>query len=500
MKILNLSHKRIDGGYFILSSVSSTPFQCAADDGKDEYFLATYKDSGFPIRDALIKLLRCAKSNVYIASFFLGDKQVIDEIVATAERLAGGVYVITALDERSLRRGLEEYDNNESSESPEERRKCFQRLTSRGVYVRGHESCHAKFAIVDNDQSLVGSANFVTNAFEWTGEANVVLRTPSEVKRLKRLFTQLWYEGCTYEIPPGQTYKVEQRQPADSPVQTPAEQIKPGSIVWTNDSGSASLLNSIKEVINGSKSSLILSSYSIVGMKSNPDLLFNDIITAVKRGVDVSLFVRQRNAWPTQCEDLNILHKEGVRIYADTRNHAKVAIADAKEAVVFSANFDASHGLNSGVEVGYRLSDSTEIQRLLDYINHAIEYADTKYLDNPMLCELDGKLAAKWCSAWRLDNQVEITGMESAFIELERNEYIPPVIFEEGKDGVIQMWFGNHEVAGKDVDGQFRGSTVKDDATIHSAERLNSWLQSVRRSEDPYFVRRGFFAGSIRAI
>ena len=497
MKEIDLSHKRIQGGYFTLNSAPATSVQWQADTGKDEYFVGTYRDSGSPIRDSLIELLRSAKTNVFIASFVLGDQLVIDEIVAAADRLTGGVYVITALDERSLRRGLEEYDQDESNESPEERRKNFERLTSRGVYVRGHESCHAKFAIADNSLALVGSANFVTNGFTWTGEANVVIRSTSEVGRLKRLFTQLWYKGCTYEIPPGITYKVAQRKPVASPAQLPTEQTSPGSIVWTNDSESMSLLECIKAVINSAKSSLILSSYSIVGMKSNPDLLFNDIISAVRRGVDVSLFVRQRNAWPSQCEDINNLHDEGVRIFADTRNHAKVAIADEQEAVLFSANFDAKHGLNSGVEVGYRLSDPAVIRQLVAYLDHAIEYADAQYVNNPMLCELDGKLAARWCSAWKLNSEIEISGLDSEIDSLGNKDTIPPVIYEESKNGVIHIWIGNLEVEGKDVGGRFCGHLTSNVAAIHSADKLKAWLQSVRRPKDPDIVQRGFFAGSI---
>ncbi len=51
---------------------------------------------------------------------------------------------------------------------------------------------------------------------------------------------------------------------------------------------------------------LTLSSYSIVGMMSNPEMLFDDIVSAVKRGVQVRLFVRQRNAFSGQRgEDLH---------------------------------------------------------------------------------------------------------------------------------------------------------------------------------------------------
>ncbi len=494
---IELSQKRIEGGYFLLRSVSPPPITWQIDTGRAEFFVGTYRDSGSPVRDALIELLRSAQKHIFIASFVLGDDLLVDEIVRAADRLQGGVYVITALDNQSLRRGLEEYGEEESIDSPEERKKNFERLTSRGVYVRGHESCHAKFAIADDCTALVGSANFVKNGFEWTGEANIIIRTSAEVLRLKRLFTQLWYEGCTFEIPPGVTYKVAQRTPQNSPVPLPTEQFTPGSIVWTNGPESTSLLKCIKDVINGARTRLTLSSYSIVGMQDNPGLLFNDIVGAARRGVEVSIFVRQRNAWPTQCAELNYLHSEGVNIYADLRNHAKVAIADGLEAVLFSANFDAKHGLNSGVEVGYRLSDANEIQQLITYMEHAINHADAKYLKNPTLSELDGTLAARWCSAWNMDSEAEVTGADSAMKHLNTSDTIPPVLYEEFNNGTIYIWCGVYQISGKNINGKFIGTLLDKPSEMCSADKLKSWMQSVRRNNNSDVVRRGFFAGSM---
>lgn len=499
MNKIDISSKRINGGYFTMKSKSDIkrPFIWQTDGGKEEFFVGTYKDSGSMLRDVLIDLLRSARENIFITSFLIGDELVIEEIIAAAERLQGGVYVITALDDLSLRRGLEKYDESEKEQSPEEREKYFARLTSRGVYVRGHESCHAKFAVADNNVALLGSANFVKNGFEWTGEANVVIRSPNEVSRLKRLFSQLWYEGCTFEIPPGLHYKIEQRGAGTSPLRSPEEDISPGSIVWTNGCDSTSLLASIKDVVNGSKETLILSSFSIVGMLENPDLLFNDIVAARTRGVDVSIFVRQRNAFPRSLEALNFLHNEGVHIFGDTRNHAKVAISDGRDAVLFSANFDAKHGLNSGVEVGYRLADFEEIGCLRAYIDHAIKYSNTEYSYNPLISELDGKLAARWCSSWPLEGEIEVVKAGVQLDYLKVGSIIPAVLYEQRESGEISIWCDDNEIVGENVNGKFYGALSEIPADKSSTERLDVWLQSAGRETSSDFVCRGFFSGSM---
>lgn len=498
MTALDLSEKQIEGGFFTLSSRRRTPYQWTLNTGGRENFLGTYCESGAPIRDALISMLRDAKKNVFIASFIVGDAELLEEIVAASDRLRGGVYVICALDDRSLRRGLED-EEELGDESPEERKKNFERLTSRGVYVRGHESCHAKFAIADDSVAILGSANFVKNGFEWTGEANIHLTEQVEVRRLKRLFTALWYEGCTFEIPPGINYLVKGRVPTQSPVNYPETKWAPGSVVWTDGKQQTSLLTSINEVIAGARRTLTLSSYSIVGMVEHSEMLIDGILSAVSRGVRVRFFVRQRNAYADQRRELEYLFNQGVEIFGDTRNHAKVAIGDDSDAVLFSANFDAKHGLVSGVEVGYRLSDSGQIGNLIRYIEHAIENADTNYVFRPTLGELDGGLAARWCEKWKYQTVLKVSGMADHLNKYRHAPIVPPVLYEERIDGVIDLRIGDCVISGR-VSGdrliELKSTGNQDE---DSSLKLEDWLGSVRQKGDPNVRRRGFFAGCIES-
>ena len=101
--------------------------------------------------------------------------------------------------------------------------------------MRGHESCHAKFAVVDDTIALAGSANFVAKGFEWTGEANLLVREPLQVRQLARLFTSLWYEGCRWQVPPGETYQVAHRQLTKPPVSPDRPDIGTVGALWTNE-------------------------------------------------------------------------------------------------------------------------------------------------------------------------------------------------------------------------------------------------------------------------
>jgi hypothetical protein len=277
-----------------------------------------------------------------------------------------------------------------------------------------------------------------------------------------------------------------------------------GEFVWTNGSEEASLLTSIRTVIDSAQSSLILSSYSIVGMQETPGLLFDNICGAVKRGVQVQLFLRQRNASPEQMQDVIALHDAGVSIHADTRNHAKVAIADETHAVLFSANFDRNHGLDSGVEIGYRLAFPAAIAELLRYMQHAIQNANTEFVRNPTHRQLDGNLAARWCKPWPNDVQSDVECPVAVFSQFAAQSETAPCLFEIDSGSRVQLFLGDATVFMRLCDERL----IVDEAPLQdcgeppicSADRVGQWLRSVRGGGDTTSLRRGFFSGLLRGL
>ena len=490
MRTLDLAARRVEGGFFLLRNKKQDPFTWSRDENRTQHIVGTYRNSGAPIRDALVEMLRAAKERVFVASFMLGDQPILDELIAAAERLRGGVYVVTALDERSLGRGLREYEGDEQ-ESPEERQKNFERLTSRGIYVRGHESCHAKYVVVDNTAALVGSANLVTAGMEFTGEANVVIRDPSQVRQLVRLFGELWYEGCVWEVPPGPTYLVAERKPCKPPMKPAAPSGDSGEVVWTNGSGQMSLLNAIHDTIDAAQHELTLATYSIVGMRENPALLVTPLRRALERGVKIRLFVRQRNGYPDQMREVVELHDAGVKIHGDLRNHAKFVIADEKKALLFSANFDSKHGLNSGVEVGARIDDPAALHDLKRYADHAIANADAEFLRNPQLRDLDGRLAARWCKPWSLGSEVHLSCSDVSSHLANWATEPGPCLFEAGPSANVRVYLGTAVLEGDIQDGTAVIRKVAD-SDQNAGDRLQNWMASVRQGGNASAHQRGF--------
>ena len=485
--VVDFSQITVSRGFFVRNDAPLVPFNhWPALEGDAYTCIGTYENSGSPVREALLQAIRAAKKRIFIAAFLIDDNELVEALLEAVDRLRGGVYVITNLDDKSLARGLEDLATNDAQdETPTEelRRKQFHNLTKRGIYVRGHESCHAKFMLVDSNVAVVGSANFNRNGFEYCGELDAIVRNPDEVRRLARLFAQLWYEGCTWEIPPGRTYTVSKRTPSAAPYKAVFPPLEPGNIIWTNgDDGNQSLLQSIHNVIQGSKKSLTLATYSICDMTGNTALLLDHLGAALARNVRIKLFIRQRNAYPRQAKELDILHQMGIDIYADSRNHAKAVSADGERALLFSANFDAKHGLDSGVEVGVYLPLRSASVALLDYyFEHAISNADTRYVFNPRQSELDGKLAARWCSACPLPKDIAIRCSIDdwrMFSDLTQNG---PALFEkkEANCFVVHTPTGEYELV---PEGETYALRHTPDTTVNTNDLLTSWLESPWRA------------------
>src|SRR5690348_9785818 len=161
---LDLGASRCADGFFLVRDHEQRPFLPGDRDGSGWRFCATFRDSPTSLRDAVLDLIRNARRKVFVTSFILGDDELIETLAATARRLTGGVYVISELSEKSLRAGLSELaDRSELGQSIDQKveaeKKRFISLVRQGVAVRGHENCHAKFVVVDDEVAWVGSAN-----------------------------------------------------------------------------------------------------------------------------------------------------------------------------------------------------------------------------------------------------------------------------------------------------------------------------------------------------
>lgn len=493
-------------GYFLLRerAVPREPYVPGHQDTGQSYrHVFTYSGSQPLIKEAVLELLASARRKVFLASFRVGEPDLLEALYAAAARLRGGVYVISALDEKSLRKGL----RTEATEAPEDadfraQNKRFEDMTSRGIAVRGHESCHAKLLVVDDRVALVSSANLETSALVdrrergATGESGAVVSDPEEVVRLSRFFTRLWYE-CPFEMPPGEDHTVQERAPVPSPCRVPVPRVESrAGVIWTHDN-ERGILETIHDVIGRARERLLLTTFGLNGVAERRELLLDPLERALDaHPLQVTLLSRARNNLATHRRDATALAGLGVIIHADSLNHAKAAIADERHGALFSANFDAEHGLLSGVEVGVRLDGQPALGEAVRYFDHAIANADLTFVARPTQREMNERLGAGWRSPWPFEADLQVTASRQTWERFRSAASSPPVLFECEGDEKIRLYAGEGEwTLGRRVSDGARRLEQADGGSRESAARLlSSWLSPPRgkRSERGSRTRRGF--------
>lgn len=458
-------------GFFLPRDAVQRPFEYEPDAHGKWRFGATYRNSPQTLRQQVLELVRAARRKVFVTSFILGDDALTRELVAAAERLTGGVYVISELSERSLRIGLarlaEEAEKGKTREKigpkVEQEKKRFMSLTRRGVALRGHEHCHAKFVVVDDAIAWVGSANLETGAFTEVGEVGVVTTDPPEVNRLTRLFARMWLSGCRWELPNASTYgpqDLADTRPADIPFTVPAPSPAPGrpALIWT-DHNDDSLRRTLHEIIGNATRSLLLASFSLNGMDGRRDLLVNPVSDAIARGVKVTLLVRANNHRERHRRDAAVLHELGVRILADRLNHAKAAVADSTAGALFSANFDAQHGLDpgSGIEIGARLDGTPALTELERYLRNALSAADLQFVATPLQRQLNDERVLRKSQLWPLPSDIRIRASPSVWRRFARDTTNAPALWTRHDDEPVELLVGHGRwPLFRDNNGQFR--------------------------------------------
>jgi hypothetical protein len=221
-------------------------------------------------------------------------------------------------------------------------------------------------------------------------------------------------------------------------------------------------------------------------MAQNPELVMESLARAIQRGVTIRLLIRQRNAYASQMADLLAVHELGVEIHGDVRNHAKAVVADRKLAAVFSVNFDAVHGLNSGVEAGMRLGDPAAVASIARDLDHAMSNAQTTYVVNPTLTELDGRLAARWVAPWSDQALINVPFSTPLSEALDRSG--EPILFEHTVDDTLTVYVDEFALC------VGSGAVTRSDMT--AMQRLQKWLQSSRFAAKPD-GKRGFCTAKI---
>lgn len=385
----------IPDGFFLQRAVPPQAAEGYADgDGPFFRHLSTFPGRS-TIKEAVLDLLARAQRRVFFCNFLLQDEDVLQALLAAARRMHGHVYILTTLKADDFAQGGETRDDVERDF--ESHMRCVKQLTQQGMLVKARSDCHAKFMTIDDQWAVVTSANAVPTCYgsvrkaqggmrEANTENGVLFDVPGEVRRLANFFRALWRDACNYYVTPDPiVFEVQQIHSGTPPVHPvePTNLAEEGEVLWTAP-GDVRLLKRLLEMVRRARHRLSLSTWVVKGMDTHE---FGAALReAADRGVRIRLVVRGMN-WRDdhrrQCYLLAHTLGGSVDILGDYWNHSKAVVVDSEEALVLTANLDAQHGLDRGVEVGFYSSQQPFVSAVTAFLNQLDAGAAFDFVPNP---------------------------------------------------------------------------------------------------------------------
>jgi len=146
-----------------------------------------------------------------------------------------------------------------------------------------------------------------------------------------------------------------------------------------------SLAKAIIDTIKSAKKTLRVSTYVLSNAESGiGKQVVDELVNASKKGVEITILYHAVPKFaigrpPRENEAvgfLRLMSCKGVSMRGHPDLHAKHVIADNDTGLLFTANIDGSHGLNTGIEVGVHLSKEAS--------QHLAEWHDTLFDSFPL--------------------------------------------------------------------------------------------------------------------
>jgi len=408
-------------------------FASLAWQGNAEELICTHPKNP-AILQTMIDMISSAKHSVLLFNWMLNHPEIEKNLVAAANRLNGRIHVLTTLGTSIFSR----YSDEEQAKKDLER---LQRLAGNGVYIRLHPESHAKFLIVD-DELLITSANIVKTSLEENIETGIRVNDPNTVTSLRTFFSHLWLHEAKHHIRPSK-HDPRLGNPW-SQSDTPDAPHATANVIWTLSNRRMSLAKAIIDTIKSAKKTLRISTYVLSNTKSGiGKQVVDELVKASENGVEITILYHATDKAigrpPREHEAvgfLRLMSCKGVSMRGHPDLHAKHVISDSSTGLLFTANLDGSHGLNTGIEVGVHLSKEAS-QHLAEWHDTLFDSFPFELVFSPTSTELANRQGTKLlelnttllCSSREYDSvKTRISAIaESPAVLCKRdNRWIPP--------------------------------------------------------------------------
>jgi phosphatidylserine/phosphatidylglycerophosphate/cardiolipin synthase-like enzyme len=432
-----------------------------------EHLICTHPKN-FAILNAMVEMIENANERIFLCNWMLSHKKIESALVKAASRLNGRVHVLTTLETSVHSR----YSGDEEALNDLSR---LQELAGAGVYIRLHSEAHAKFMIAD-DELLITSANIRETSLETNIETGIRVSDTPTVHSFHAFFSYLWLQEAKQHIRPSKHDPRLGNPWSNSRAEPPVSEARAS---WTLGNRRMSLVKAMLDIIKSAKDSLRLSTYALSSLESGVgNQVLQELVKASNKGVSISILYHATSTAvgrpPRQHEEFgfNILANcSNVVMVGHPHLHAKHLIADSVNGLLFTANLDGSHGLNSGIEVGVNLTPES-CKQLSTWHDDLLNSFPLELVKSPTPTELESRGGTKLVilpTATIFTNTKSFDRMKESFKGMELN----PTILSGKTDRWIEPETKRDKKRAKPYEARVKAPVLKDGYISHTGVHLS---------------------------
>lgn len=366
----------VKGEYFYLSPVDSPVTPSSEFENPNISITFRHQQTHF---DLLKELISNSNKTIKLATFLFDDFEVAKLLIDAAQRLKGGVYILTSvLDNKIL------YDFGYSKDDENKHLEILRMLEESFVELRCVPGLHAKFWVFDEEVAVITSANLTQRSISIVPELGFKILDLDQVRYLNYLFNRLLVEFATKRIIDGKLSSIINLSSPPKEVIEIADGIIP-LLKQTQEHAQLderTWYDEFHRIIRSSKKSVNIATWSLSFEDTN---LLGLIKTKLDEGIHICLLLAKHPFG--RDKDLRSILKElsekygNFEYFVHRSNHSKFIISDEKEIFLSTKNYEAFGNYPNSIELGIRLPYIAEISSFWDALvddSMILEYIQEK--------------------------------------------------------------------------------------------------------------------------
>ena len=278
------------------------------------------------IAEEIIDYAVTTKKPLFITSFVISYKKVIDKLIEANKVLKGKIFILTPIEKNDLKAVL--INSNEI----DEHLSGIQLLVKEGIRIRSISNGHWKLLVAGTDLGMITSANITQAAYEKNPEFGIYFSDTVLLSDIKKWFAQAWKNGSDKELlTNNRIFPLKSNKFSFSPNFFTSNQL-----TLYNALNNKAPYQNVLKLINEAKKEIKILTYLLTDEK-----IIKLLVDKAEKGIKIKIALPLlRSGRPDVLKAINSLNHQNIEIKMFLETHAKVIIIDDGLMMFSTGNFD----------------------------------------------------------------------------------------------------------------------------------------------------------------